>query len=920
MITVQSAPGHRITATQGTNGTISPVEGVLNSVGVLTVNETSNAAFTIEPNIGYSIDTVTVDEATVSPPIDEADRKYEVDSATGIGTYTFRNVMRDHTITATFKALPYITVSAGTGGTMAAISGGTLTSGKLYLPGKSTDAAFTITPDAGYIIKELRADNVLVQASDGPDSPYTIDGSGVGTYTFKDANENHTLAATFEDAIQLSSQSVNFGNFYMKNFMAQTKTVTVYNNGYMPVNVTPPNISEIKINGTATDAAIFGVSAGSYQQTIPAKDSATFEVTAQGNLPLGEYACKLLIPVASRTFTLPVTLNSYHRIYNVSFDHGKLYSYNEINRDNRFEIPHGGYLDFDGMAPGNKFQTYNVTYYTIDPGYRLTDIDASFVDPNGVEHRMDSLPKGQLINGLNRYYTALFADDQGDVYKGYEAYGQGDIYIYATFAALQYDFTQTQAIPAGAKVEITSVSNGGATLNDFDIASIDAFSDVTFTVTPPRGQHVSALSDSGNAVDTSEFSVDANGKAVYITKNITASHQIVPDFVPNEFTVSFDANGGTASYNSLPVTFGDRYGDLSDTNQLPTAIHPEGYTFGGWWTKADGKEIAADYEVVDGNAIVDVGYAHTLYAKWIVPPPPEPPLLKDDETGITAETDEGVLPEGTTLVVLPVTLGASDAIGSEKYGVAKDILADIGTNFRLYDISLYLDGKEQQPQNGGKVKVSIPVPAGMDGARASVYRIEDSGGRTLMESALNGGYLTFQTDHFSLYAIVERYATPGTGSFPLVSSVNVISVAQGNAAIVKLNTAGGTSRTAKVGDKLSKVKKPVKKGYTFKGWYTKAKAGSRLAGSYVIKKSSKIYAQWTAKKFKVLYNANKGKLKGKKYKTVTYDSKYGKLAAPTREGYKFSGWYTKAKGGVKITTGSKVHILKATKLYAHWKK
>jgi uncharacterized repeat protein (TIGR02543 family) len=69
-------------------------------------------------------------------------------------------------------------------------------------------------------------------------------------------------------------------------------------------------------------------------------------------------------------------------------------------------------------------------------------------------------------------------------------------------------------------------------------------------------------------------------------------------------------------------------------------------------------------------------------------------------------------------------------------------------------------------------------------------------------------------------------------------------------------------------------------------------------------------------------NANGGKIGKKKTatKTVTYASKYGKLKAPTRKGYKFKGWYTKKKGGKRITAGAKVTITKNTTLYARWKK
>lgn len=72
-------------------------------------------------------------------------------------------------------------------------------------------------------------------------------------------------------------------------------------------------------------------------------------------------------------------------------------------------------------------------------------------------------------------------------------------------------------------------------------------------------------------------------------------------------------------------------------------------------------------------------------------------------------------------------------------------------------------------------------------------------------------------------------------------------------------------------------------------------------------------------KFKA--NAKKVKKLEVKSKTVKNGSKYGKLPKPSKKGYKFLGWYTKKKGGKKITAKSKVKMTKSTQnLYAHWKK
>lgn len=75
----------------------------------------------------------------------------------------------------------------------------------------------------------------------------------------------------------------------------------------------------------------------------------------------------------------------------------------------------------------------------------------------------------------------------------------------------------------------------------------------------------------------------------------------------NEFTVNFDANGGTVSPASKNVIFGETYGELP----TPTRDH---YTFNGWYTSASGgDQVTADSVF---SATDDV----TLYAHWNITP------------------------------------------------------------------------------------------------------------------------------------------------------------------------------------------------------------------------------------------------------------------------------------------------------------
>lgn len=139
-----------ITPSAGGGGTISPS-------GKVSVASHGSATFTITPNAGLKIYDVLVDGASIG----------------AVSSYTFSDVIADHTIAAVFAAT--ITTSTAGGGT--------------FSPSGSVDVVygsnqtFAITP-ASF----LRLGDVLV------------DGVSVGTpssYTFTNVTQNHTLSAVF---------------------------------------------------------------------------------------------------------------------------------------------------------------------------------------------------------------------------------------------------------------------------------------------------------------------------------------------------------------------------------------------------------------------------------------------------------------------------------------------------------------------------------------------------------------------------------------------------------------------------------------------------------------------------------------------------------------------------------------------------
>jgi len=136
---------------------------------------------------------------------------------------------------------------------------------------------------------------------------------------------------------------------------------------------------------------------------------------------------------------------------------------------------------------------------------------------------------------------------------------------------------------------------------------------------------------------------------------------------------------------------------------------------------------------------------------------------------------------------------------------------------------------------------------------------------------------------------------------------------------VTFNANGGKVSTAskKVGHNtaIGTLPTPTKTGNAFLGWYTAKTGGTKISAATKVLANVTYYAHWKANTYKIVFKNGK-----KTVKTVkgVYAKKIGKLPKVTKKGYKFSGWYTKAKGGSKIKTTTK--ITKNATYYAHWKK
>ncbi len=107
-------------------------------------------------------------------------------------------------------------------------------------------------------------------------------------------------------------------------------------------------------------------------------------------------------------------------------------------------------------------------------------------------------------------------------------------------------------------------------------------------------------------------------------------------------------------------------------------------------------------------------------------------------------------------------------------------------------------------------------------------------------------------------------------------------------------------------------------GYVFEGWDGDGVDAS-TAETYTFKMPAQdvfLEANVKGKTYKVTFDSQGGT--DVKSIKVTYDDYYDFPTAPSKTGYSFDGWYTKASGGTEVSDGGLVSITKDTTLYAHW--
>ena len=134
---------------------------------------------------------------------------------------------------------------------------------------------------------------------------------------------------------------------------------------------------------------------------------------------------------------------------------------------------------------------------------------------------------------------------------------------------------------------------------------------------------------------------------------------------------------------------------------------------------------------------------------------------KDDKSGIEVSAPSGSYNGELELEVEEIFDGESFQIVGTIEGQEQS---------KIYDVTTKVDGKETQP--GATVTVKIPLPEGYDPARTYVYHVNSETGKVEnMNARYEDGFLVFETDHFSTYAVVQIKAQKKDSFFKKILNI-----------------------------------------------------------------------------------------------------------------------------------------------------
>jgi uncharacterized repeat protein (TIGR02543 family) len=448
---------------------------------------------------------------------------------------------------------------------------------------------------------------------------------------------------------------------------------------------------------------------------------------------------------------------------------------------------------------------------------------------------------------------------------------------------------------------------------------------------------------------------------------LTAEEKISFKIESQEFTVTFNSNGGIESNTTQTKLFGFPYGTL------PTLTRT-GYDFDGWNTASNGTGTS-----LDEDSLVTTQSNHSIFAQWQI-------ITYGITYVLNSGTNNGSNPFTFNVTNLPLSLASPTRTGYNFGGWSVNPITTLQniTTSASWSAATYSVGLSKNGGSGGTDSVTATFDAAMPSATgptrqgftfngyfisstqyytnamasartwniaanstltaswtANTYALsfDNGGGSGTMNNqsftagtAFNISSNTFTRSGYSF----NGWATTAGGALvysnnqqvTLFDNLELIARWSGNPYTASFNFNGGSGLFATTeievffGELVPGIFTPIRNGYEFDGYYNNGNQYYNSDGlpvrNWDIVGDATLVAQWSAIPLTVTFNANGGGTPSPTSKQVTNGSTYGTLATVSRTGHTFMGWFTTQTGGVQRTSASTVTRTTDHTLWARW--
>lgn len=343
------------------------------------------------------------------------------------------------------------------------------------------------------------------------------------------------------------------------------------------------------------------------------------------------------------------------------------------------------------------------------------------------------------------------------------------------FANEKYDFTvESSAIPDNTNLEIGKVltgntydiakevvKNDSSIASDFRVFEINLLGTGDKKVQPNGDVSISTDIPSGfkNMVvyriedgTTNKVKVPAhieNGKLVFDTNHFS-TYILAQSTTGSGATESGDSSGGAGNSGDDSDDTGVTDNDGDEQNSSDSSSNTSSANNSSTGAVAVENKISKDSSG-DSVASIKLSSGDKLAGVAANKLDAQAKAVLNQSFTFDVKAGNGVIPSGASMKISKVVTGT-------QYSDAKAVTNAVADKIAVFEIDL-LSSSNAKIQPNGKLSITTDIPSGFDASRVAVYRLSTDGkSYTKLSSSVSGGKVSFETDHFSTYMIVQESA------------------------------------------------------------------------------------------------------------------------------------------------------------------